>query len=531
MTEPIKTTPKTTTQVDDIRNLLRARTPLIWVVSREEARVEASLFAAAIAANYVPRGWDCGKGVTNTNGKVIIADTQDPDAALLAIERAATSGNEPGVWVMRGLDDFISGPAGAMTRRRLKNLVRLLPEIAERDRAQAIIVLTDSKDVPPALVDHVTVVEWKLPTRDDIARLLDAMIQSLPEELREPALPAESRDAAIDAAVGLSEAEARACYSRSLVRTRTIDPVRVAAEKKNIIAGNKVLTWIEPLSGGLDSVGGLDVLKSWLTTRKAAYTPEARAYGLPRPKGVLLVGVSGCGKSLTAKAVATAWGVPLIEMDLGAAKGKFVGDSEATLRAALKTVDALGRCVLWIDEVEKVLAGATQGAADGGVSADALSTVLMWMQERSNDAFVIATSNDISALPPEFYRKGRFDELFFVDLPTRSERADIVIAALTANGRRNADVDFVSVADATIGFTGAEIAALVPEAMFAAFADGKREICTKDLIAAANATVPLSKTAAAKIDALRAWSKGRARSATTPEDEAPITRGVKLDLA
>jgi SpoVK/Ycf46/Vps4 family AAA+-type ATPase len=247
-----------------------------------------------------------------------------------------------------------------------------------------------------------------------------------------------------------------------------------------------------------------------------------------------LVGVPGCGKSLTAKAIATAWGVPLLRLDLNALKSKFVGESEGNLRRALQTIEAIGRCVVWLDEIEKALSGATQGAADGGVSSDALGTVLNWMQERSGEAFVVATANDIEALPPELLRKGRFDEMFFVDCPNAMERESVLKAALSSNGRA-AILDMIhgpTVAEATDGFTGAEIAALVPDALYLAFADGAREITTEDLIEAARSVVPLTKTASEKITRLRAWAASRCRPATDKPKAlasvAPSLRAVEI---
>jgi SpoVK/Ycf46/Vps4 family AAA+-type ATPase len=295
-----------------------------------------------------------------------------------------------------------------------------------------------------------------------------------------------------------------------------------------VIARERVLEWFDPLPGGLDAVGGLDVLKSWLTARRAAYTPAARAYGLPSPKGVLLVGIPGCGKSLTAKAVATAWGVPLLRLDLGALKSKFVGESEGNLRKAFSVIESVGRCVVWLDEIEKALQGATSGSADGGVSADALGAVLNWMQERQGEAFIVATANDVSALPPELLRKGRFDELFFVDLPNAAEREAVLAATLRTYSRSEARPALAKVSAACDGFTGAEIAALVPDALFVAFADGAREINTDDLLQAARTVAPLSKTASEKISRLRDWAQGRARPATSAVEAKAAARKAPL---
>ena len=305
----------------------------------------------------------------------------------------------------------------------------------------------------------------------------------------------------------------------------------MSREKRRVIARERVLEWFDPIPGGIDAVGGLDVLKGWLSQRRLAYSPAARAYGLPAPKGMLLVGPPGTGKSLTAKAVATAWGVPLLKMDLGALKSKFVGDSEANIRKAFGVIEAIGRCVVWLDEIEKALAGATQGAADGGVSSDALGAILGWMQERQGEAFVVATSNDAASLPPELLRKGRFDEVFFVDMPNAGERSDVLKASLKAHNRAPLHPEKMEeVAAACDGFTGSEIAAIVPDALFAAFADGARELLVSDLVTAARSVVPLSKTAAEKIEKLRDWAKGRARFASAPyvQDKARAVRSLDI---
>jgi hypothetical protein len=503
---------------------------LLWIVSKEEARVERYLFEAAAAASFVPYFWDVAAGVTDFNGKAVQLGGPSPDETLNVIlaRHQATDRAERGVWVLRDLPAWLAGPAGAAQLRQLRNFARAFP--ASRESAQAVIVLSPSADVPPELAGHATVIEWPMPDRAEIASIIDVLIEQY--DLKDM-LKNGNRDRAIDAAVGLSGEEAQACYSRSLVQTRTIDPVMVAQEKKRIIARERVLEWFDPIPDGLDAVGGLDNLKTWLRSRAAAYSVEAREYGLPRPKGTMLVGISGCGKSLTAKAIATAWQCPLLRVDLGALKSKFVGESEQNLRKVFKVIEAIGHCVVWFDEVEKALQGATSGSADGGVSSDAMGAVLTWMQERQSDAFVIMTANSINELPPEFMRKGRFDELWWIDLPTHTERIAVLNAALRANGRGKVKVDAAKVAAACEGFTGSEIAAIVPDALFSAFSDNKREINTDDLIEAAATVTPLSKTADKKISAMREAAKGRFRPATKAEDVQSKDRPARrvLDLA
>lgn len=534
--------PLTKSQIvrDDISALVRARNPLLWIVTKEEARVEGFIAEAVSGAGYVPRMWDIAQGVTELDGKKAKIGTPDPGETLTAIRARAedaTEKPERGAWIMRDLAPWLDGLGGAPALRQLRNLARLLPGTPQA-RAQTIIVLSTAATVPPELSGHATVIEWPLPDRAEIAAILDAAVSVLPERdkegapLRANALPEGTRDAAIDAAVGLSGEEAQACFARSLVQTRKIDPKLVTNEKRRVIAREKVLEWIDPIPGGLKEVGGLENLKTWLVGRKNAYSQAARDYGLPEPRGVFLAGISGCGKSLTAKTVAAEWGVPLIKFDFGALKDKFVGGSEGNIRKAFAVIEAMGRCAIWVDEIEKALQGATSGSSDGGVSADALGAFLTWMQEHRGGAFVIATANDVSSLPPELLRKGRFDEFFFVDLPNADERKAVLTTALATNKRAHVKIDLAAVTAKCVNFTGSEIAELVPTALFAAFAEGAREITTADLIEAAKDTTPLSKTAEEKITALRTWAKGKARPATrTVESETTAqTGGRALDF-
>jgi AAA+ superfamily predicted ATPase len=505
----------------DITALLRARNTLLWIVTREETRVERALTEASAEAGYETTLWDCAQGFTDPQGRVTNANVQDPAQALDGIARTS----ERRVFVLRDLHKWIPDP---MVLRRVRNVARSL-QGAPRTSARAIVVLTPSAEVPPELAGHATVIDWPLPEREEITAILDDVISALPEEIAAKAAPNGTRERAIDAAIGLNAEEAAACYARSLVTTRTIDPAMVASEKRRVIAREKVLTWYDPDPRGLDAVGGLEVLKAWLATRRAALSQRARDFGLPAPKGALLVGVPGCGKSLTAKAVASAWGLPLLRLDLGALRSKWVGESEGNIRRALAVAETVSPCVLWLDEIEKALAGSTGPSGDGGVAADALGSILSWMQERTGNVFVVATANDVRSLPPELLRKGRFDELFFVDLPTASERMAIMAATVKAHGRDPSSLDLPAIAIATADFTGAEIAAIVPDGLFAAFGDGERALSTADLVDAAGNVTPLAKTASEKIQGLRDWAKGKARPASLPEATAGKA-GRNLDL-
>lgn len=507
----------------DIAALLRARNPLIWIRTGEEARVEGYVAEAAASAKFIPRFWDCGQGVTSLTGDNEPFGSADIGETLTVISRRADDKSDRGAWIMRDLPPWLAGPGGMVTCRQVKNLARKLPGLVA-DAAQALIVLSPSGEVPPELANHATVIEWPMPDRYEIGALLDATIDVLPDSIKANAAPNGTREAAIDAAIGLSGEEAQACYSKSLVQLRKIDPLAVAKEKKRVIAREKVLEWFDPLPGGLDAVGGLEQLKAWLLERKLAYSAKARAYGLPLPKGTFLAGIPGCGKTLTAKAIATAFNCPLLKLDLGALKGKFVGESEANMRKALRTIEAIGRCVVLMDEIEKALAGATQGGADGGVSTDQLGALLQWMNE-PHEAFVIATANNVSSITtnaPELLRAGRFDKIWFVDLPNRTERGQILKASLRGYGRDAAELDYGAIVEATENFTGSEIAAIIPDALYKAFADGSREIRTDDVVAAAKKVVPLATTAADNIGKLKEWAKDRATPATAPEVKSQL---------
>jgi SpoVK/Ycf46/Vps4 family AAA+-type ATPase len=516
----------------DVNALLRARNPLLWIVTREEARAEAHIMEAAAAAGYVPRTWDVAAGVCDMAGRAVRnVGGLDMSETLATIKARSEAGGaaDRGLWIMRDAHAWLDGLAGAQPLRALRNLARSLPS-APRESAQAIVILTPSATVPPELAGHATVINWALPDRAEIAAILDAALDSLPDDIRAQAAPNGTRDAAIDAAVGLSGEEAQGCFAKSLVTSRKIDPALISSEKRRVIARERVLEWVDPIAGGIDAVGGLDVLKGWLQARKLAYSPAARAYGLPAAKGMLLVGPPGTGKSLTAKAVATAWGVPLLKMDLGALKSKFVGDSEANIRKAFGVIESVGRCVVFLDEIEKAIGGATGGGADGGVSSDALGAILNWMQERQGEAFIVATANDATTLPPELMRVGRFDQIWSIDLPTSDERADIMRAALRAHNRGVIDGAEDIARTLCDGFSGSEVASLVPNAMFAAFSDEQREIVAADLATAAGQVVPISKTAPEKIAALREWARTRARSASLAQKDDLRPLGRALDL-
>jgi SpoVK/Ycf46/Vps4 family AAA+-type ATPase len=491
----------------DITALLKARNTLLWITSREEVRVERAVISAAGAAKYETFFWDCVSGITDSTRKTIDSKLSDPIAALGYIRDKG----KRGVYVLRDLNRF----QDPYVLRSIRNLARDF-QGAKSEDAKSLLILTPNNTVPEDWTGNVTVLDYPLPDREEIAKILDNTL----EVNGQKPLTNGARDAAIDAALGLSAEEAANCYSKSLVTVKRIDPAIVSNEKKRVVAREKVVTWYDPDPRGLDGVGGYDLMKDWLRARQSAFSERARAFGLPAPKGIMLAGIPGCGKSLTAKCIAATWQMPLLRLDLGALRSKYVGESEGNIRKALAVAEAIGKCVLWLDEIEKALAGSTGPQGDGGVAADALGAVLNWMQERQGSVFVVATANDVRGLPPELLRKGRFDELFWVDLPTKTERTAILKATLKQFNREVENCE--RLASATSGFTGAEIAAIVPDALFVAFADGERDLTLADLEAAAKSVVPLSRTAESKLNDLREWAKTCARAASLPEEDSVI---------
>jgi SpoVK/Ycf46/Vps4 family AAA+-type ATPase len=388
-----------------------------------------------------------------------------------------------------------------------------------KTKSKTLVFLGCRLCLPPELEREITVMDFALPGIPELSRVLDNIIESA--ELKP--MSEDSRESALAAASGLTTIEAENAFALSVAETRTITPSVVAREKAQAVKKGGLLEIIETRES-LDDIGGLDQLKRWLFTRLDAFTERARQYGLPLPKGLLILGIPGTGKSLTAKATASVFGVPLLRLDAGRLFGSLVGQSEGNLRAVLQTAEAIAPAVLWIDEIEKGFSGTkSSGASDGGTSARVFGTFLNWMQEKLAPVFVVATANDVAQLPAELLRKGRFDELFFVDLPTAEERQVIWTLQITRRGRNPRDFDIAVLAKATDGFTGAEIETAFVESMYSAF-ERDAEPTDLDIAQVLTTFMPLSKLMAEQITGLRQWAKGRARPATTPPPDSKLRK-------
>jgi SpoVK/Ycf46/Vps4 family AAA+-type ATPase len=497
---------------NQLTTYLKAGYPGLAVISSEEARAEAEIAAACTSLKRRLHAWSSTEGLVDTKeGRVTTCP--DPLDALQLLDGMFAATNPQHVVLLRDLQLHLD-QTDPMLVRRLKDTLRVA-----KTNGHALILLGCRLKLPPELEHEITHVDFSLPDPARLGVVLDGILKSAKLKNVNEVV----REAALQSALGLTTTEAENAFALSVVETKGIDHKIVAREKARTLKKNGLVEVVEATTS-LDDIGGLGLLKEWLTRRAGAFSESAKSYGLPAPKGLLIVGIPGTGKSLTAKATAGAFGLPLLRLDMGRVFGGIVGQSEANLRSVIQTAEAIAPCVLWIDEIEKGFSGSqSSGSTDGGTSSRVFGSFLSWMQEKTKAVFVVATANDVSKLPPEFLRKGRFDEMFFVDLPDALERAQIWDIVIARHGRRPTDYDTVVLARACEQFTGAEIEAVFIDAMHEAYAEG-REPGPKDILAAMTNTVPLANLMDGQIAALRHWARGRAREAATRTTPARNSR-------
>ncbi|MGQ9866830.1 MAG: AAA family ATPase [Pseudanabaenaceae cyanobacterium] len=479
---------------DELRLMLRARYPVLGLLALEEERAEQVVASVAKDLGRAVYLWDFVEGYQanpTDNGFA----KRNPLQALEFVEKIS----QGAVFLLRDFDRFWEDLAVA---RKLKNLYRRL-----QGEPQNLIVLGPDLQVPANLREMVSLLTFPLPTAAEIRQEMARLAPNLPEGLQ-----AELARAA----QGLSLDRVRRVMARGLAERGELDGEDIEAllaEKRETLRQTQILDFL-PATTELSDIGGLDNLKEWLVRRGQAFSDSARRYGLPYPKGLLLAGIQGTGKSLTAKAIAHRWHLPLLRLDAGRLFGGLVGESEGRTRQAIQLAEALAPCVLWIDEIDKAFAGA-RSQGDGGTSARVLATLLTWMAEKTSPVFVVATANDVQQLPPELLRKGRFDEIFFVGLPDRRERAQIFqvhLAKYRPHSWQTYDIE--RLAAETPDFSGAEIEQAIVEAMHFGFSQN-RDFTAEDILLAASEVVPLAKMAQVEIERLQAWAAaGKARLAS-----------------
>jgi SpoVK/Ycf46/Vps4 family AAA+-type ATPase len=405
-------------------------------------------------------------------------------------------------------------------------VVRRLRDVGQKfaTNRRTIILTAPKISIPPELASLVEFLELPIPDRQRLRQIIDEVLFRVSKmHTLQRRLDANGLDVMAENLRGLTEEEAERAISQALVARYALCPeiiTDVLEAKKAQLKRSEMLDFVEA-SDTLASVGGLDNLKRFLAQRRGSWEDQAREFGLDPPRGVIILGVQGCGKSMCARAIAGEWKLPLVKFDTAAVYDKYIGETEKRIQKVFKVAEGLAPCVLWIDELEKVFAGSgpDSASADAGVSSRLLASFLSWMQDRKAPVFVAATCNNVSVLPPELIRKGRFDELFFVDLPSQGERKQIFAIQLDKRKRNPAEFNLDQVAAAAQGFSGAEIESVVQTALYAAYSQ-KQQLTTQNLLAAIQATVPLSTTRAEEIEALREWAEKRAVPASLPEARA-----------
>jgi SpoVK/Ycf46/Vps4 family AAA+-type ATPase len=498
----------TTRFLQELDTLVRARYPLIYLVSWEEQRLDA--ITASLAQNHGKQlyAWSVTRGLRKLSGARAVPPvegSEDPLVALSAIEKLG----EPAVVVLKDLHAFLGEP----------RVVRALRELGQalQKTYTTCILLSPTLNLPVELEKEVTVLDVPLPTYRDLANLLREIVGVLRKSKSAAVdLQKEQAEQLVKAALGLTLHEAENAFAKAIANDQRLDAndIRLVLEEKRQVIRKSGLLEYHPVEESLSGVGGLENLKAWLDQRTSAFSEAARQFGLPEPKGLLLLGVQGCGKSLTAKAIASQWNLPLLRLDMGRIFSGLVGSSEENLRRAIRVAESAAPAVLWIDEIDKGLSGiASSGSVDGGVTARVFGAFLTWLQEKSAPVFVVATANRIDGLPPELLRKGRFDEIFFVDLPDAAERAQIFDIHLRRRQRDPAGFDLAALGAQAEGFSGAEIEQVVVAGLYQAFA-AQTELQQAHLLRAIDETFPLARTLREEIGRLRDWARERTRPAS-----------------
>jgi SpoVK/Ycf46/Vps4 family AAA+-type ATPase len=485
---------------DKIASFIRAEHPLIYLISWEEERVEESLRLLSKESfhdEYSVYSWSCTNGFRGDSGESEV--TSD---ALSALKRVQET-NQKGFFLFKDLHFFLKDPK---IIRELKDLHQSL-----KSSSKTLFIISPSVVLPPELEKEMTILEIGLPDADDARMIFDEMTSPLQDNSLQSHYTPEFREKCVRALLGLGSSEMKFALKRILLngekRTEEEIVTSLMDEKALLISRTGTLEYIRGRVG-LDDIGGLENLKEWLKTRALAFAPDARQYGLDMPKGLLIMGISGCGKSLCAKAVASVWNLPLLRLDLNQLYSGIFGTPEEAFRNTIKAVETISPCVLWIDEIE---AGITRSGEKTGDSPASriFGSFLTWMQEKKYPVFIAATANQIDLLPPEILRKGRFDEIFFVSLPSRKERKEIFRIHLVNRYKDPDSFDIDSLAKNTEGLSGSEIEQVVVSALFEAYSKQK-ELDERELIIAASSIVPLSTTMREEISRLERWASDRA---------------------
>ncbi|MBP0020045.1 MAG: AAA family ATPase [Cyanobacteria bacterium SBLK] len=486
---------------DEFELLLRACYPLIYIPTPEEERAESAIASSAKrSGNRAVYIWDFVEGYQDNPNNAGVG-RRNPLQALEFVEQLPDA--SPVIFILRDFQRFLEDVS---ISRKLRNLAKKL-----KSQPKNIVVVSPEITIPSELTEVFTIVDFPLPTAEEIKSEIQRLLGATGQTLSETLLDELTRSAR-----GLSKERIRRVLARAIAAHGKIaaeDVELVLAEKRQSIRQTQILDFY-PATEQISDIGGLDNLKDWLLRRGGAFSEKARAYGLPHPRGLLLAGIQGTGKSLTAKAIAHHWHLPLLRLDVGRLFGGLVGESESRTRQMITLAEALAPCILWIDEIDKGFAG-FEGKGDSGTTSRVFGTFINWLAEKRSPVFVVATANNIRALPPEMLRKGRFDEIFFVGLPSQDERKAILsvhLSRLRPHNLQNYDLE--RLAYETPDFSGAEIEQTLIEAMHIGFSQN-RDFTNDDIIEAASQIIPLARTAKEQIQFLQDWAAaGKARLAS-----------------
>jgi ATP-dependent 26S proteasome regulatory subunit len=512
----------------ELETLIRARYPILYILSSEEVRLQNMITDIAAKRQKKVFEWSYSTGIVPAgtsiqSQKLRNAATKDP---LMALDQVIEQ-VEPAIFIFKDFHPFLTKNNFAVTRK-LKEIALHL-----KNSFKTIILVSPVVEIPTELEKEITLLNHPLPSRDELAALLDRIIADV-KQFRQVNIELDEtgRDRLLQAALGLTLGEAENVFAKIIVKAERLsadDVSEVFAEKQQIIRKSGLLEYYAT-DENFAHVGGLSVLKDWLARRAVAFTNDAREFGLPAPKGILMLGVQGCGKSLCAKSVSNLWQLPLLRFDMGRMFGSLVGSSEENVRRAISVAESVAPAILWVDEIDKAFAGSQgSGSTDGGTTARVFGTFLTWLSEKSAPVFVVATANDISQLPPELLRKGRLDEIFFVDLPAPDERKEIFKIHITKRKRDPSKFDLDALMNASAEFSGAEIEEAVNSALYDAFYS-KTELATENIQTSLSQTVPLARTMDEQINRLRSWAQGRARNASVPREKTKENGVRKMEF-
>ena len=516
----------------ELSQLVRAHFPLIQVDTQEEDRALSEVRAVAADVGKRLVLWSTSRGVFSLDGEAAAKAEKgylkDLAGAVESFESMARKRDHAAngyIFVLLDPHPYLTDPhANPIYRRRLREFAM---DIRTDGLAASCIILAPGLAVPDELDKEVSVLDFPLPSRDELRREVERFLDRVRQNGHVSVeTDASFSEALVDAAAGLTMTEVQNALAHAVIgdlRLDRSDVARIFAQKRQIVRKSEILDFVETDGLSAEQIGGLDRLKDWLRQREPAFTPEGRAFGIQAPRGVLVTGVPGCGKSWSAKCMGASWGLPVVKLDMGKVYASLVGSSEERMRRAIQVAEAVAPCVMWIDEIEKGLPRPGQHVGDNGVSLRVLGTFLTWLQEKASNVFVFATANQLHLLPPEVVRKGRFDEIFFVDLPDGAERRRILDIHLRRAGREPERFALDRLAELTgedalgegIRLTGAELAAAVNEGLIHAFNRGKAnggaaELETADMEAVLDATLPLARLRSDEIAHLRGWARGHA---------------------